>query len=189
MNSSAVDNRSTAIYRRLLAYVKPHWKLFALSMVGMIIYALTQPAFAALMKPLLDGSFVDHDPVSIRRIPLLIVGLFVLRGVAAFISKFYINWVGRQVIKSLRREVFHKFLTLPASYYDRSAGGVLVSKLTYNIEQVAEATTTSVTTLVQDSLTVIGLIAWMFWINWILSLLVLVTGPLIVWLIRYVSAR
>ncbi|HET6655152.1 MAG TPA: lipid A export permease/ATP-binding protein MsbA [Gammaproteobacteria bacterium] len=189
MSSPALDNQASVIYRRLLGYVKPHWRLFGLSMVGMVIYALTQPAFAALMKPLLDGSFVDRDPVSIRRIPLLIVGLFVLRGVATFISKFYINWVGRQVIKSLRREVFHKFLTLPASYYDRSAAGVLVSKLTYNIEQVAEATTKSVTTLVQDSLTVIGLIVWMFWINWILSLMVFVTGPLIVWLIRYVSAR
>jgi subfamily B ATP-binding cassette protein MsbA len=155
----------------------------------MVVYALTQPAFAALMKPLLDGSFVHHDPTTIRDVPLLIIGLFILRAGAAFVGRFYINWVGRRVIKSMRAEVFHKFLNLPAAYYDRSAGGVLVSKLTYNIEQVADATTKSVTTLVQDGLTVIGLIVWMFWISWILSLMIVVLGPLIVFLIRYVSKR
>ncbi|HET7308064.1 MAG TPA: lipid A export permease/ATP-binding protein MsbA [Gammaproteobacteria bacterium] len=189
MSKQPLDTRSLAIYRRLLAYVRPYWKLFTLAMVGMVVYAFTQPAFAYLMKPLLDGSFVHHDPEAIRAVPLAIVGIFILRGVAAFLSKFYINWVGRRVIKSLRADVFHKFLTLPTAYYDRSAAGVLVSKLTYNIEQVAEATSTAVTTLVQDSLTVIGLLVWMFWVSWKLSLLVIVLGPIIGWLIRYVSAR
>ncbi|HET6724434.1 MAG TPA: lipid A export permease/ATP-binding protein MsbA [Gammaproteobacteria bacterium] len=189
MSFTLFDPRAAATYRRLLGYIRPHRKLFALAMAGMIVYALTQPAFAALMKPLTDGSFVRHDREAIRIIPILIVGLFIVRGVGLFVSRFYINWIGRQVIKSMRAEVFHKFLNLPAAYYDRSAAGVLVSKLTYNIEQVAQATTTTVTTLVQDSLTVVGLIVWMFWINWILSLLVLGLGPLIVMLIRYVSAR
>ncbi|HET7569475.1 MAG TPA: lipid A export permease/ATP-binding protein MsbA [Gammaproteobacteria bacterium] len=189
MSKQPLDTRSLAIYRRLLGYVRPYWKLFTLAMVGMIVYAFTQPAFAYLMKPLLDGSFVNHDPEAIRAVPLAIVGIFILRGVAAFLSKFYINWVGRRVIKSLRADVFHKFLTLPTAYYDRSAAGVLVSKLTYNIEQVAEATSTAVTTLVQDSLTVIGLLVWMFWVSWKLSLLVIVLGPVIVWLVRYVSQR
>ncbi|HET8552459.1 MAG TPA: lipid A export permease/ATP-binding protein MsbA [Gammaproteobacteria bacterium] len=189
MSKQPLDTRSLAIYRRLLGYVRPYWKLFTLAMVGMIVYAFTQPAFAYLMKPLLDGSFVHHDPEAIRAVPLAIVGIFILRGVAAFLSKFYINWVGRRVIKSLRADVFHKFLTLPTAYYDRSAAGVLVSKLTYNIEQVAEATSTAVTTLVQDTLTVIGLLVWMFWVSWKLSLLVIVLGPVIVWLVRYVSQR
>ncbi|HET7674252.1 MAG TPA: ABC transporter transmembrane domain-containing protein, partial [Gammaproteobacteria bacterium] len=169
--SNPLDNRALDTYRRLLGYVRPYWKLFSLAMLGMIVYALTQPAFAALMKPLLDGSFVRRDPETIKVIPLLIVGLFILRGAAAFFAEFFINWVGRQVIKTLRGEVFHKFLTLPAAYYDRNSSGVLVSKLTYNIEQVADATTRAITTLVQDSLTVIGLVVWMFWINWILSML------------------
>jgi subfamily B ATP-binding cassette protein MsbA len=187
--SNPLDNRALDTYRRLLGYVRPYWKLFSLAMLGMIVYALTQPAFAALMKPLLDGSFVRRDPETIKVIPLLIVGLFILRGAAAFFAEFFINWVGRQVIKTLRGEVFHKFLTLPAAYYDRNSSGVLVSKLTYNIEQVADATTRAITTLVQDSLTVIGLVVWMFWINWILSMLVIVLGPLIAFLIRFVSAR
>lgn len=183
------NDQLPSTYARLLSYVKPYWKLFSLAMAGMVVYALTQPAFAYLMKPLLDGSFVNRDPAVIRAVPIAIVVIFLVRGGAAFVSKFYINWIGRRVIKSLRTDVFRKFLTLPAAYYDRSANGVLVSKLTYNIEQVADATSKAVTTIVQDSLTVLGLIAWMFWLSWELSLLVLVVGPVIAWLIRYVSAR
>lgn len=184
-----VDSKALGVYRRLLSYVLPHWSVFMFALVGMVVYAATQPAFAALMKPLLDGSFVARDTRTIEIVPLLVVSLFVLRGGAGFLSTYFISWVGRRVIKQLRTEVFGHLLHLPASYYDASSAGMLVSKLTYNIEQVAESTTNAITVLIRDSLTVIGLVGWMFYLNFRLSLIILVVAPLIAVLVRYVSSR
>ncbi|MHB8424120.1 MAG: lipid A export permease/ATP-binding protein MsbA [Gammaproteobacteria bacterium] len=184
-----LDSGVFKIYRRLLGYVLPFWKIFALAILGMVVYALTQPAFAALVKPLLDKSFVQHDAQTIRLIPMLVIGLFVLRGLAGFFSTYFINWVGRSVIKSLRGQAFGKLLRLPTRYYDGNSSGMLISKLTYNIEQVAEATTNAITVIIRDGLTVLGLIGLMFYLSWILSVFILVVGPLIALLVRYVSSR
>ena len=184
-----LDRGVLKVYRRLLGYVVPLWKVFALAIFGMVIYALTQPALAALIKPLLDKSLMQHNPESIKLIPLLLVGLFLVRGLSGFFATYFISWVGRGVIKTLRREAFAKLLTLPTRYYDSSSSGMLVSKLTYNIEQVAEATTNAITVLIRDGLTIIGLIAWMFYLSWVLSIYLVVVGPLIMLLVRYISER
>ncbi|HKV96739.1 MAG TPA: lipid A export permease/ATP-binding protein MsbA [Gammaproteobacteria bacterium] len=184
-----LDGGVLKVYRRLLGYVVPFWQVFALAVLGMVVYALTQPAFAALVKPLLDESFVQHNTQSIRLIPALVIGLFVLRGVAGFFSTYFISWVGRSVIKRLRGEAFGKLLRLPTRFYDATSSGVLVSKLTYNIEQVAEATTNAITVMIRDGLTILGLIAWMFYLSWVLSAFILVVGPLIALLVRFVSDR
>ena len=189
MSVLQLDSSVVRVYRRLLGYVLPFWKIFALAILGMLVYAVTQPAFAALIKPLLDKSFVQHDPRSIRLIPLLVVLLFVLRGLAGFFATYFINWVGRCVIKTLRAQAFAQLLRLPASYYDASSSGMLISKLTYNIEQVAEATTNAITVLIRDGLTIIGLIGLMFYLNWRLSVFMLVLAPLIALLVRYISGR
>ncbi len=183
------DQSVLHVYSRLFAYVLPFWKIFSLAIFGMVVYAVTQPAFAALIKPLLDKSFVQHDPHSIRLIPLLVIGLFLLRGSAGFFATYFISWVGRSAIKQLRAEAFGKLLRLPVSYYDASSSGMLISKLTYNIEQVAEATTNAITVLIRDGLTIVGLIGLMFYLNWKLSIFVLVLGPLIALLVRYISDR
>ncbi|MDE2197360.1 MAG: lipid A export permease/ATP-binding protein MsbA [Gammaproteobacteria bacterium] len=189
MSVLQLDSSVVRVYRRLLGYVLPFWKIFALAIFGMLVYAVTQPAFAALIKPLLDKSFVQHDPRSIRLIPLLVVVLFVLRGLAGFFATYFINWVGRGVIKTLRAQAFARLLRLPTSYYDASSSGMLISKLTYNIEQVAEATTNAITVLIRDGLTIIGLIGLMFYLNWRLSVFMLVLAPLIALLVRYISGR
>jgi subfamily B ATP-binding cassette protein MsbA len=182
-----LDQRAVTVYRRLFRYTLDHWGMFVLAIVGMIIYAITETGFAALIKPLLDRSFVDRDPEYIRLMPLAILGIFLVRGLASFMSTYFMAGVGRQVIKRLRREVFDHFLRLPTAYYDRNSSGVLLSKLTYNIEQVAQCTSQVITTLVRDALTIIGLVGYMFWVNVRLSLFILVVGPLIAVLIRLVS--
>ncbi|HKS93933.1 MAG TPA: ABC transporter transmembrane domain-containing protein, partial [Gammaproteobacteria bacterium] len=184
-----LDRGVLKVYRRLLGYVVPFWQVFALAILGMVVYALTQPAFAALVKPLLDKSFVQHNTQSIKLIPVLVIGLFVLRGVAGFFSTYFISWVGRSVIKRLRGEAFGKLLRLPTRFYDATSSGVLVSKITYNIEQVAEATTNAITVLIRDGLTILGLIGLMFYLSWVLSVFILVVGPLIALLVRFVSDR
>jgi len=177
------------IYRRLLGYAKPYWPSYTAAIVAMVIYAATDTGFAALMRPLLDGSFIEKDPATIRLVPIVMVLLFLLRGSAGFVSTYWLNHVGRNVIKTLRAQVFEKFLLLPTAVHDQSSTGVMLSKLTYNIEQVAESTTSAVTVIIRDTLTIAGLIGWMFYLNVRLALFIFVVGPLIGWLMRYVSIR
>ncbi|HET7176337.1 MAG TPA: lipid A export permease/ATP-binding protein MsbA [Gammaproteobacteria bacterium] len=182
--ASAMD-----IYRRLLAYALPYWPRYALAMLGMSIYALTQSAFTLLMKPLLDKGILLHDLSSMKVIPLEVVGLFLMRGIADFLAAYNIAWVGRSIIKRIRGETFAQLLGLPSGYYDVSSSGMLVSKLTYNIEQVAEASTNVITVIFRDGLTIIGLLGVMFYQNWVLALIILVLGPVIALLSRYISER
>ena len=180
---------SWATYRRLLGYAMPHWKLFLLSSLTMAVYAATDTGFAALLKPMLDESFIARDPEAMRNIPLLLMGLFLLRGVTGFISSYGMNWVGRQVIQTLRGEMFAKLLRLPNQYYDMHPTGQLVAKLIYNVEQVAQASTNAVTIILRDTLTVVFLLAWMFYLSGWLSMLFLVVGPVLAVLTRYVTRR
>ncbi len=187
MSERRSDASALQVYKRLLGYARPYWGRYALAIGGMIIFALTQAAFAALVKPMLDKGFVSHDPASIVAIPVEVVALFMLRGIADFIATYHINWVGRSIIKQQRHEVFTKLLTLPSGYYEASSSGMLLSKLTYNIEQVAEATTNSVTIFFRDGFTIVGLVFIMFYQSWVLSLFILVVGPIIALLARYIS--
>src|SRR5512135_1520761 len=133
MTKLHIDHSVLKVYGRLMAYAAPYWRRYLLAIIGMTIYAFTQAAFAALVKPLLDSGFVLHDPRSTGLIPLEVVVLFLLRGLADFLGAYNISWVGRSIIKRLRKETFGRLLQLPSSYYDISSSGMLVSKLTYNI--------------------------------------------------------
>lgn len=189
-SGESVDSPTSAqVYRRLLGYAMRDLPVFGLAITGMVIYALSDTAFAVLMKRVLDVGFVEQDKEAMLALPLLLVAIFLVRGLGSFLSGYCMNWVGRNVIKTLRREMFARFLALPTAFYDRNSSGVLLSKLTFNIERVAEATTRSVTVLVRDSLTIIGLLSWMFYLQATLSLLVIVLGPLIGMLVRWVSNR
>lgn len=180
---------SWVTYRRLIGYALPHWKIFLASALTMAVYAATDTGFAALMKPMLDDSFVARDHDAIRNIPLLLMALFLVRGITGFISSYGMNWVGRHVIQVLRGEMFARLLQLPNGYYDNHATGQLVSKLIYNVEQVSQASTNAITILIRDSLTVLFLLAWMFYISGWLALLFLVVGPFLAVLTRYVTRR
>lgn len=176
-------------YRRLLVYIKPYRKQFAIAVLGMVCYALTDTAFAALMKPMLDGSFVDRDQNARLFVPLLIIGIFLLRGIAGFASTYYIAWIGWRVIKQLRGEIFSKYLTLPTAFYDRASSGELISRITFNSQMVANAASSSLTIMVRDTLTAIGLFSLMFYQSWQLSLSFLVIGPIIAFIVVRVSRQ
>lgn len=186
---STAKSNGIHTYRRLLAYAVPHWPVFAVAVLAMAVFAATEASFAALMKPLLDETFVAKDPDYIRWIPLALMGLFLLRGVAGFISTYGMAWVARTVIYKLRRELFDHLLRLPASFYDNNASGQLISKLTYNVEQVSQAATNAVTIVIRDSLSAIFLLALMFYRSGVLSLAFLLCGPFIVFVVVRVSKR
>ncbi len=176
-------------YRRLVRYLRPHRSMFALGVLGMVIFAATDAGWAAFVKFFLDGTFVNKDPRMVWLVPVALVGLFILRGVGDFLQTYCPGYVGRWIVKTLRAQIFDRYLHLPVGYFDREASGVLLSRLTYNTEQVAQATTDSLTVFIRDSLSICGLIGYLLYLNWRLTLISLVVGPLIAFLIRRVNTQ
>jgi subfamily B ATP-binding cassette protein MsbA len=183
----AVTN--TALYLRLLSHVTAYWRVFALGVLGMIVVAATEPVLPALMKPLIEGTFIDKDPVLMRWLPAVIVALFVVRGAAAYMGAYALNWVGTRLVTDLRNAMFAKLLALPASFYEQQPSGTLISKLTFDVTQVTAAATSALTIVFRDTLAIVGLLAFLFWLNWRLSLFALVMAPLIVGVVRVLSVR
>lgn len=183
------DPTPRQVYRRLLGYATPHWRMFLLAIVGMTLLSAADVGLTALMQPLLDGSFVERDPKIIRLMPIAILVLFLTRGVAQLTASYCMAWVGRKVIKTIRTDLFSQYLRLPVSFFDREAGGQLIARLTYHVDQVAESTTSAIGTVIKDGLTVIGLLCLIVYLNWKLACFVLVVGPLIAGLVRIVSRR
>jgi subfamily B ATP-binding cassette protein MsbA len=175
------------IYLRLLAYAKPHWPMFLLGVLGMVLFAAVDTGLAWLVKEFLDGAFVERNQKVLVMVPAGIIALFTIRGIGDYLSIFAPFWVGRQVIKSLRGEVFQKYLYLPVAYLDTAGIAQLLSRLTFNIELVAEAATTAITLLIRDTLTILGLLVWLLYLNWRLTLFALAMAPLIIALIRVTS--
>ncbi|MEH6562803.1 MAG: ABC transporter transmembrane domain-containing protein, partial [Marinobacter sp.] len=175
-------------YKRLLAYVKPFWLAFSLAVLGNVIYAAASTGMAAAMEYVIAAI---ENPTQQNRILLtaLIVGMFTFRGIGTFLSQYFISYVGRQVINSLRNDVFNRLMALPSRYFDENAAGRLVSKLTFNVEQVAEATTNAVTITLREGLTIVGLLGFMLYTNWKLTLIFLAVGPLIGAVVSYASKR
>jgi len=176
-------------YRRLLSYSMTYWKIFTIAIIGMVVVAGTDTALAAYMKPLMDGSFVDRDPDVIKAMPWILISIFVVRVFAMFLSMYGMSWVGRKVISELRDEMFSRLMQLPKSYYDTATTGGLISKFTFDVEQVANASTKVLTTLIRDSFTIIGLIAWMIYLNATLAAMFLTAGPFLVMIVAYVSKK
>jgi subfamily B ATP-binding cassette protein MsbA len=177
------------IYLRLLAYSRRYWPVTAIAIVAMMLGALTDTGLAWMMKPLLDGSFVQRDTRLIKIMPLIVLGLFLLRGVASFVSDYGLGYVGRQLIKRLRSELFNHLLRLPAGYYDRTSSGQLLTRVTFSIEQLAASGSQVILVLVRDTFKIISLLGLMFYINAMLATFALSIGPVIAILVRQISQR
>jgi subfamily B ATP-binding cassette protein MsbA len=182
-------NSGVIIYRRLLNYGLPYWKMFLISVVAMVMYAALGPAFAKMIQPLIDGSFVHNNPEALRMAPLVLLGLSAIRGITGFASDYCSGWVSRRVIADLRRDLFDQLLNLPCSYYDQSSSGQLLAKLLYNTEQVANSLSKGVVAVFKEGLTIIGLTVLMIYENFQLSLVFMVIGPLLGFSIRQVNKR
>jgi len=176
-------------YLRLLQYVRPYKGRFSLAILGMVIFAATEPALPALMQPMLDGSFIEKDETMIVLVPILLILLYLVRGIASFATTVGLSWVSNKVIMDLRSEMFQRLLTLPNHYYDNHPTGIILSKLTYDVNQVAGASTDALIILIRDTLAILGLLAWMFYIDWKLSLIIFFTAPIIILIVRSISGR
>ena len=178
-------------YLRLLSYGKPYWLIFSIGVIAMLVFAVTDTGFAFLIKTLTDSfagteSSFDVDQIKVF-LPLAVIIIFFVRGISGFFSVYNIAWIGRQVIKLLRGEVYNKFLTLPTLFLDRESNAELLSKVTYNIEQVAESTSNILTVLIRDTLTIIVLTAYMIFLSPMLASVIFIVAPLIALLVRFLS--
>ena len=189
MDRSSQEMRPLEVYRRLLRYSISYWPVLAIAITGMIAFAAAETGFAWMMKPLLDGSFVERDPEVIRRMPFLVLGLFLLRGIAGFASTYGMAYVGQKVIKDLRKELFEHLLVVPTRYFDHHASGQLLGKLTFNVDQVAQAASQALTVVVRDSFKLLGFLGLMFYLNPYLASFTLVVGPVLALLVRWVSRK
>jgi subfamily B ATP-binding cassette protein MsbA len=177
------------LIRRIAAYVRPHWLKFAVAIACTTVVAATEPAMAALMEPLIDGTFTTKDADSKILIPLALVGIFFVRGVARVLSALGITAVATQVVMQMRVDLFGHILQLPQSFMDQQATGKLLSKVTYNVEQLSSTASQVWLVVVRDSLTVVGLLGYLFYLNWRLTLMVVVVTPVIGLIIKVVSKR
>jgi subfamily B ATP-binding cassette protein MsbA len=185
-----LGGESLTLYRRLLSYVRPYAKVFAVAVLGMVAAAATEPLFPALIKPLLDGGFAAGGPTYP---PLVfagaIVAVFVVRGIFTFTSSYCLTWVANKVVLDLRAAMFGRLVRLPAKFFDDHASGALLSKVAYDVSGVAGAATTVLTVLVKDTIAIVGLLAWLFYLNWKLTLIALAIGPPVAFTVRLISTR
>jgi subfamily B ATP-binding cassette protein MsbA len=191
MNSAAVapditptEQDTGVIYRRLWRYVLPHKGIGVIAVIGMAATAFIEASLVYLLEPLMDEALVAKNLETAKWLPIAFIAIFIARGIAGFATEASLGWIGRAVISSLRREVFNKFLTLPARFFDKSTAGPLLSRMTYNVEMVAESVTSVVTIAIRDVLTVIAAFAVMLIQSPRLTVFVVILFPVIAVLIR-----
>ncbi len=184
-----IEMQAPQLYARLLRHLRPYKRQFGYTVLAMVVMAATEPMLPALMKPMLDGSFVDKDPEMIRLVPLALVVLAVVRGLAMFGSDYGLQWVAHKLVLDLRKDMFDRLLVLPTAFYDANSSGKIISKLIYDVNNVAEASTNTFLVLIRDSLVVVGLVGLMVYLDWRLSLIVLFIVPAVAVIIKLISGR
>lgn len=180
---------SRALYVRLLSYLRPYWKVFALAVLGMICTAATEPVFPAIMKYLLDNGFNTGDSRLVWLIPLGIVVLFTVRGLLSFVTNYLMTWISTRLVIDLRRQLFGKILTMPTQTFHEQSAGKLISRLIYDADNVNHAATNVLVTAVRESLTAIALLVYLVYLDWKLTLITLTIGPLIAIILKGMSKR
>jgi subfamily B ATP-binding cassette protein MsbA len=177
--SKRIDPNAAAVYRRLWRYVLPHKLIAAVAVVGMTATAVIEASLVYLLEPLMDEALVAQNLETARWIPIAFVAIFIGRGLSGFATDASLGYIGRSVISSLRRDLFRKFLTLPTRFFEESSAGPLLSRMTYNVEMVAESVTHVVTIAVRDVLTVFAAITVMLLQSPKLTVLVAIVFPIV----------
>ncbi len=180
---------SLRIWLRLLGWVRPFWRGFSVALVAMVVAAATEPLFPALMKPLLDRGFVERSDFPFWWVPAAIIGIFVVRGCATFCAQYAMAWVSAGVLAEVRRQMFAHTLRLPARDFEREASGLLISRIVFEVNSFTDAATHAVTVLVRDTLVIIGLLGWLFYLNWQLTLVAIGMVPPLALILTQFSHR
>lgn len=176
------------MYKRLMRYVIPYWRLFVISTLGFAIYAATEPAVVMIIQKIID-SFNGQQRAEIQYLPALFVVLFLVRGVGAFLGNYYLARISGNVIHKLRCEIFNHYTRLSVEYFDSNNSGYMISRITNNIGEVTRATTDSLRSVVREGFTAIGLLAYLVHTNWQLALVFLGIAPIVAIMVKYVGGR
>ncbi len=176
------------VYTRLLKYVKPHWKIFVLSILGYLMYSSSQPLLASIAGWLADAVYTK-EPSAVYLIPLSLLGIYVLRGTGSFIGNYFLAKVSNSIVRSMRNDLFDKLILLPNGFYEQHNSGHLISLITFNVTQVTGAATDAVKVVIREGIAVIALLGYLFYLNWQLSLAFLAVAPLIGFVVSYASKR
>ena len=182
--SKRIGPELKAVYGRLWRYVTPHRLVGFIAVIGMAATATIEAALVYLLQPLMDDALVAKELEQVQWIPIAFMGIFVLRGLSGFATEMSLGWIGRRVISDLRCQVFDKFLTLPVRFFDSQAAGPLLSRMTYNVEMVAESVTSVVTIAVRDTLTVIAAFGVMIYHSPTLTVFVAILFPIVASIVR-----
>jgi subfamily B ATP-binding cassette protein MsbA len=186
--STPLDSRQ--LYLRLLGYVRPYWLAFVVALGCMGLSSVVEPAFPVMMKSLLDNGFANATNSWDWLIyPGAILGIFLARAILGFVGDYTMSWVSNKVVAQMRQEMFARIVGLPAYYFGEHASGRLMSRVTYDVGGVAGAATSTLTTIVKDSISVFGLFVWLLYLNWKLTLVAVVMVPFIGLAVRVFSGR
>lgn len=180
---------SYKLYRRMWGYMSEYWKRFLISILGMVIAALTEPALARIMKPLIDKGFVDQNKTAIIVTPLLVMAIFLIRAFASYINDYMTSWLAGSVVEKMRKIMFQRLLKLPVQYYDDNNSGRIMSRIIFDVTQITEAGFNVVTVIFKDGVTIIGLLCLLFYTDWQLTLFCFFTLPFVLVLVKILSTR
>ncbi|NNN99038.1 lipid A ABC transporter ATP-binding protein/permease MsbA [Vibrio sp. B1-2] len=183
------DETTWQTFKRLWTYIRLYKSGLAVAVVALIINAVSDTYMVSLLKPLLDEGFGNAESDFLRVLPFIILGMMALRGLSGFVSSYCLSWVSGNVVMLMRRKIFSQFMHMPVSFFDRESTGGLLSRITYDSEQVAGATSRALVSIVREGASIIGLLTLMFWNSWQLSLVLIVVAPVVAMGIGIVSKR
>ncbi|KOO03666.1 lipid A ABC transporter ATP-binding protein/permease MsbA [Vibrio nereis] len=183
------DETTWHTFKRLWVYIRLYKAGLAVAVVALIINAAADTYMLSLLKPLLDEGFGSAESNFFRILPIIIMGMMVVRGLSGFVSSYCLSWVSGNVVMLMRRRLFKQFMHMPVAFFDKESTGGLLSRITYDSEQVAGATSRALVSIVREGASIIGLLILMFWNSWQLSLVLFVVAPLVAWAIGIVSKR
>ena len=185
----STQQSSAATFRRLLSYLKPYRAGFVVAILGMIGYASVDVFFLSQFDQFIDRGITARDTAYLALAPFVVILLFVLRGLFNYVASYCLNWSGTHIVKDLRQQLFNQMMALPVSYHDKHSTGELISRITYDAEQIKQASSKALVVLIHEGAFVIGLLALMFYNSWQLSAIFLLIAPLIAVIVSYVSKR
>jgi subfamily B ATP-binding cassette protein MsbA len=180
---------SSAVYKRLLGYIKKAKLAFIIAILGNLVYAAMEATFVWFFKPLIDDVFVPGEIDAMKIAPLVIIVILLIRGIAAVISTYCMSWVGQKVVQSLREQLVQSYMALPVRFFDQNASGNLVSKVTFNVQQVANASSDAITKLAREGGLIIFLVSSLFYLSWRLACIYFISIPIIAIIVKITSKR
>ncbi|MEZ8109045.1 lipid A ABC transporter ATP-binding protein/permease MsbA [Vibrio splendidus] len=187
--STQTDETTWVTFKRLWTYIRLYKAGLGVAVIALIINAVSDTYMISLLKPLLDEGFGNAESDFLRTLPIIIFVMMFVRGVSGFVSTYCLSWVSGNVVMEIRRKIFSHFMHMPVSFFDKEQTGALLSRITYDSEQVSAATSKALVSIVREGASIIGLLTLMFWNSWQLSLVLFAVAPVVAWAITIVSKR